>query len=873
MSTWSLNLYSFLMFAAAGASLLLSYAAWKRRGAIGALAFTFLMLSAFEWSLSYGISLGLISTSVDLYIFWSNIRYFGIAGAPLAWMLFALQYAGYDKYLTRRNIGLLLIMPVTIVILAWTDRWHELIRGNPRLTSFGSLTLMEVDLGPAWWAYLVYSYSVIVIGVVILLGALRRQNLYRAQAVTLVLGALAPVVTSIMYATKLNPIDPIDLTPFGFVFMGIAFFFAFFRYRALDLAPVARDAIIENMSDGVLVLDTQDRLVDVNPALEKIFNRPRAAFVGRPIDEAFKEIPELLAHCSCEDETHTEISLMQADKEQYFDLRISPLFDEKKRARGKLVVLRNVTELRQARINAESASRAKSNFLASMSHEIRTPMNGIIGMAGLILDTKLTSEQREYAETIRNSGDALLTIINDILDFSKIEADKLELETQPFDLRECMESAIDLLALNASQKGLELGCMIEPDVPEVILGDVTRLRQVVVNLLGNAVKFTHQGEIVVQVEVDKAAKNSKTQGQLLHISVRDTGIGIPPDRMNRLFQSFSQVDSSTTRKYGGTGLGLAISKRLSELMGGEMWVESTEGVGSTFHFTIRAQTATLPRPQPVLPMPQLKGKRVLIVDDNETNRRVLSLQVQTWELIPTVFANPLDALEAVKSGETFDAAILDMHMPEMDGLQLATEIRKYNKSTPLIMLTSLGWRETENTSLFSAFLTKPVKQSSLYNVIIETFAAKDSAQKPTLQADSLYDPQMAENHPMKILLAEDNAVNQKLALRILERLGYRSDVAANGVEVLESLERQSYDLILMDVQMPEMDGLDATRNIRKLGNIHQPHIIAMTANAMQGDREMCLQVGMDDYVSKPIRIEELVEAMLKVNGRVESREG
>jgi PAS domain S-box-containing protein len=856
------------MFAAAGVSLLLSYAAWRRRGAVGALAFTFLMLSAFEWSLSYAISLGLKSESVSLYIFWSNIRYFGIAGAPLAWMVFALQYAGYDKYLTRRNIGLLLIMPVAIVILAWTDTWHQLIRGNPRLSSLGSMTLMEVDLGPAWWAYLVYSYIVIIVGVVLLLSALRRQNLYRAQAVTLVLGAIAPVITSIMYATGLNPISPIDLTPFGFVFMGIAFFFAFFRYRALDLTPIARDAIIENMSDGVLVLDMQDRLVDVNPALEKIFNRTRASFMGRPIFEAFQEMPELLAYCSGADETHTEICLMRKDEEQYFDLSISPLFDEKKRARGKLVVLRNITELHQARISAEAASRAKSNFLASMSHEIRTPMNGIIGMAGLILDTKLTNEQREYAETIRNSGDALLTIINDILDFSKIEADKLELEVQPFDLRECMESAIDLLALNASQKGLELGCVIEPDVPEAILGDVTRLRQIIVNLLGNAVKFTKQGEIVLQVEVDK---NAQKQGQRLHISVRDTGIGIPTDRMNRLFQSFSQVDSSTTRKYGGTGLGLAISKRLSELMGGEMWVESTEGVGSTFHFTILAQTAALPKPAPALPVPQLKGKRVLVVDDNETNRRVVSLQVQTWELIPTVFANPLDALKALKNGERFDAAILDMHMPEMDGVQLATEIRKLDQSLPIIMLTSLGWRESEDSGLFSAFLTKPVKQSSLYNVIVETFAVKDSAYKQSLQADSLFDPHMAERQPMKILLAEDNAVNQKLALRILERMGYRSDVAANGVEVLESLERQSYDLILMDVQMPEMDGLDATRNIRKLENIHQPHIIAMTANAMQGDREICIQAGMDDYVSKPIRIEELVEAITKVNVRVENR--
>jgi CheY-like chemotaxis protein len=352
---------------------------------------------------------------------------------------------------------------------------------------------------------------------------------------------------------------------------------------------------------------------------------------------------------------------------------------------------------------------------------------------------------------------------------------------------------------------------------------------------------------------------------VLHFSVRDTGIGIPADRMDRLFHSFSQVDSSTTRKYGGTGLGLVISKRLSELMGGEMWVDSEEGAGSTFHFTVRTQSTLLPRsdkPELVLGA-QLLGRRMLIVDDNETNRRILSLQAHSWKMIATVFSNPLEALQSLKRGEAYDIAILDMHMPEMDGVALSNEIRKTGNPLPLIMLTSLGWRDPGDTVNFSAFLTKPVKQSSLYNAIITALADLSPDTKRAAPVEALFDSHLAERYPMKILLAEDNAVNQKLAIRVLGRMGYRVDVAGNGLEVLESLERQHYDLILMDVQMPEMDGLDATRFIRnKLPPTMQPCIIAMTANAMQGDREMCLAAGMNDYVSKPIQVKELQNALM-----------
>ena len=621
-------------------------------------------------------------------------------------------------------------------------------------------------------------------------------------------------------------------------------------------------------SPVAIVLVSADYLIQTcNPAFERLFGYARQDIIGGNIDTLIVPAVEqgtALGYSQSARQgvlVHAVSQRMRRDG-TLVDVEIltAPVTVNGAQV-GMLALYHDISELVHARREAETAVEVKAEFLATMSHELRTPLNGVIGMTSLLLDTPLNEEQHTFVETLRASGATLLTVINDILDFSKIEAGKMSLEHRPFALDECIESALDLLAAKAADKGLELAYLVQPGVPNRILGDITRLRQVLVNLLGNAVKFTDAGEVVVTVSGELRDDGAYD----VHFAVRDTGIGIPHERLGRLFQAFSQVDSSTTRKYGGTGLGLSICRSLVQLMGGRIWVESTAGQGSVFHFTIRGEVAQDMPALPPVGVPQaLQGRSLLIVDDNATNRLIISRQMAGWGVEPHAFEVPMEALASVASGAPYDAAILDMQMPEMDGMTLAREIRKLptGASLPLIMLTSLGRRPDEQNEIgFSAQLNKPLKASQLLDALTSALSGRPRTIRAKA-AKPAFDALFAQRFPLRILIAEDNPVNKKVAMAILQRVGYAPDIVSNGREVLEALRQQAYDVILLDMEMPEMGGEEAARHIAaEWPKARRPHIVAMTAHASEGDRAKYLACGMDDYVSKPIRPDELMRAL------------
>ncbi len=1044
---WQYILCIMAMVIATTISAVVSFYAWRHRETQSAQELSWLALFVTGWAATE--ALGVLSPRPMGTLFWAKVSYIFICGSPVALLAFAMQYVGYGRMLNARRLAGLLMLPALTLILVWTTEMHGLIWQDYTFIDRDFLLLIDVLSYGAWfWVHAAYSYLLLLIGAFLLIRqAIRSFRLYRTQSIALALGTVISLIPNVLYVFRLIPLSGIDLSPIGLMLGGLLFAQSVFQYRLLDLTPIARDVLIDNMEDGMFVLDQQNRIVDLNPAMEEILDMRANRLIGAPAAQALSPWQDLLDRFRDEIKLRTEIAVAGEDRQHYYDLRINPLFDRREVLRGRMVILHEVTERKQVRealqeseekyrtlidnlqdgafiiqdgkmqfvneafakiadytveevigvdfqqliapqdramvseryrrrqrgedvpgeyefqilhkdgittstvnikaevvnyrgriasmgtirdvterkqaqqsleqraaqlstlnrigrhiasilnpqelfqhavdlvqeelgylqaavllvdeetgylyvaaatenfwdiipdnyhqpvgkgaigkaaatgetvlINdsytdpipyrvgdwlspsslsapikiggkvvgvlevesaifyafdendiividtmadqiavaienarlyeavqdelaerkrteeelqeakeaAEAASRAKSAFLATMSHEIRTPMNGVIGMTSLLMDTELTAEQQDFVDTIRTSGNTLLRLIDDILDLSRIEAERTDLENEPFGLLDCVESAVSLLRPKADEKGLALDYQIDARVPEYIWGDMARLRQILVNLLGNSIKFTKKGDVSLLVMAQPLDQRASTEGEEvweIFFSVKDTGIGIPSDRLDNIFDPFTQVDASITRQYGGTGLGLAISQRLAEMMGGRMWVESELGIGSTFYFTIQG------------------------------------------ELAPTSAMEPED--------------------------------RKL--------------------------------------------------QPPQ------FDAGMAERLPLRILLVEDNLVNQKLTLRLLERLGYEADLAVNGVEALEGLQQQPYDLVLMDVQMPEMDGLEATRRIRQgIAADEQPQIVAITANAMKEDRERYLALGMDDYLSKPIRVAELVEAL------------
>jgi signal transduction histidine kinase/CheY-like chemotaxis protein/ligand-binding sensor domain-containing protein len=539
-------------------------------------------------------------------------------------------------------------------------------------------------------------------------------------------------------------------------------------------------------------------------------------------------------------------------------IQLLHLNEEERKARSEAETAR--LESDKARLEADKANKAKSIFLATMSHEIRTPMNGVIATTSLLEQTELTDEQRGYAETISTCGESLLTVINDILDFSKIESGSMELENKAFDLHTCIEEVLDVFASRAASSGLDLIYLIDENVPAQIVGDSLRLRQILMNLVSNAVKFTSQGEIFIKVELTGPVRNDLLE---LRINVQDTGIGIPADKMDKLFKPFSQVDSSTTRKYGGSGLGLVICQKLIALMGGQINVKSEAGRGANFSFTLKAKAAMGEQLLQVNHDTFLEGKRILVVDDSETNRMVLKNQLEKWKMIPELSASGNEALEILSKTKPFDLVLTDMKMPGMTGVDLADVISRKYPGLPVFLLTSIGDEVCKQyTELFRAILTKPVKSHLLHKHICAGLGQADKLQAVAQMPENKLSADFAKKYPLRILIAEDNPINQQLAIHILNKLGYEPGLAENGQEVLDLLKTERYDMILMDMQMPEMDGMEATKIIRA-EHQEQPVIVAMTANAMQGDKDDCLAAGMDDYLSKPIRLDELMNMLEK----------
>jgi len=875
MITW-IYLYPIALFASIVISLALAAYGWRHRETPSAFIFFWLMLAIGLYAL--GQELVTLSQSAKTAWFWDRFRYIHICSIPVLFLMFVLHYTGRDRWLTPRHVSILFIIPFITQIMNWTDTAHGLFLSEVSYIKIGPIMTYETVIrGPWFWVHFLYSYLLMMVALVHLIVRIIRSGYpYREQFLFLLLGVIPP-----LGANLIDTFQPwsgavgIKFASIGFTAMGALIAIALFRYRMLDILPIACDSIIENMKDTIIVLDPQNRIVALNPAAGSTFGWNPSDCLGIQLSDMLNdEQGSLIRQYRDMDKVQDEFPF--GDKT--FDMRISPLYRKKNVLVGQLIVFRDITqqkrlmeELRHAKMEAESANRSKSEFLANMSHEIRTPLNAIIGMADLLKETPLNAEQQQYVQIFSSAGENLLNIINDILDLSKVEAGQLHLEVTPFDLEELIETVCDINAFRAHEKGLELTCYVKPDVPTTLMGDPVRLRQVLMNLIGNAIKFTDEGD--VHLEVAKQLNQLPGQpenGIELLFSVSDTGIGIPKKKQDFIFDSFKQADSSTTRKHGGTGLGLSISKRLVELMGGRIWVKSEGGEGSTFCFTSRFIVQKKPEVRVEQARVDLEGLKTLIVDDNASNRIILREMLCGWGASVSETENGKAAIAEMKrsvdSRDPFRLVLLDAVMPEMDGFDVVTSIREQMdiSGMTIIMLTSDCRRLdiTRNKRIgITTTITKPVKRAELYEVITSTLGmVKAADEKPTVTGQS--EPE--ELPPLHILLVEDNEDNVLLIKSFLKKTPYVLEFAGNGKVAVEKFVSGKYNLVLMDMQMPVMDGYTATRELRKWEmekGVKATPIVALTAYATQEERQKSLDSGCTAHLAKPIKKAKLIEVI------------
>ncbi|MDF2613819.1 MAG: domain S-box protein [Clostridia bacterium] len=704
---------------------------WKRRSAVGASSMMLIMILAVEWSMCTLLSS--VCSYFEVKIFWDKLSYLGVVYIPVVWLIFSLQYTRKENDLKKGHIYLLLIIPCITLFMVFTNDYHHLFASQTRieLLKGSNLQLVVIDYASWFWIHASYSLSMIIVGMVILLYTLvRLSKIYTKQAIIMILAVLIPFSDQILFLLQLRPIKNLDTTTFSFTFTGVLFFIGMFRYRILDLIPVARTAVIETMEDLVVVLDNQKRIIDINTSAQDMLKMEYHQIIGQTIESvaekiAFsKEINEIYRN--------GKIVLNIEGKKRYYDMKRSPLFNKKNYRIGEFIVLRDITsleetmkELEWAKFTAEESNKAKSKFLAAMSHEIRTPINGIIGMAELLENASLTPEEKENLRILQYSADSLLDIINDILDFSKIEAGKMELQNTRINIRQLVSDIVKTFAYTEKKEYIELNYDINDNVPEVITGDLVRLRQILINLLSNAFKFTEKGKINIHID---AAEKEVNKVKLL-LSISDTGIGIAENKLESLFQSFHQLDNSTKRKYGGTGLGLSIVKSLIELMGGTISVKSKEGIGSRFSFEITFETLDEVKIKEDLDLRDCLKKdmmlRVLVVEDSKVNQLLIKKMLTKKNWIVETAENGREALEKIEQ-DRYDLILMDIQMPIMDGYEAAKSIREKemnsNIHTPIIALTANATEEDKRKSIeagMDGYLTKPIKSENLYLNILK----------------------------------------------------------------------------------------------------------------------------------------------------------